>query len=98
MPLEVRTAGCIAYAFNLREEFNNQGEVIYVFRPVDHAYLRLDNGGVLNTGESGFCDVPNFTGEELLSLIESGQAIVLAERPPHRRPLMADKSVRRLDF
>lgn len=88
MPIEARKSGCIVHAFNLREKFDNQGRVIYVLYPVDHAYLHLDNGGVLNTGEYGFRDVPNFTGEELLSLIESGQAIVLPERPRHKGPVV----------
>jgi|GEM_PF-6075753 len=77
--LEEKKIGCIAEAFRLREENKNDGEVIWV-REIEHAYFLHPNGATLNLGDNGFSGFPNFTRDELLELINSGDAQYLIRR------------------
>jgi hypothetical protein len=90
MPVEVRTAGSIVSAFDLKKEFASvgiKGRVIYALPPTDHAYFLTEQGGVLNTWDQNFYRAENLCVEKLNELLETGQAIVIHERPQHRGPV-----------
>lgn len=87
MTVEVKTVDSIRSAFDLKDDFASEGiegQVIFVRHPVDHAYFLTKDGGVLNTWDQGFYQATNFCTEKLGELLETGQAIIISERPQHQ--------------
>ncbi len=80
-PIAIRTSGCILEAYAMQKE--HPGQVVWVFnagkpRRETHAYLIEESTGeVLNLEDKGYYGYRHYSQDELLALVDAGEARIL---------------------